>query len=226
MAKDFQLAWPYDLPEMGVYQITCAASGQVYVGQSRRIRGRWRDHVKELRAGRGCPRLQKAWDLYGGDSFTFRILEEVPDPDQLAVREQHYMDACDACGQKGMNTLPTAGSFKGYTPNAEARAKIGDATRRRLVADPTFQPKMVKAALDSGYVPTQRHRERVAEAQRGVPKGSMSAAHKQAISDAKKGQPPWPRLQRGRVRPKAPRRNARLGRPIVGDVGQRNSVKR
>ena len=190
MSLDYQLAWPHDLPRQGIYSITCVVTGQVYVGQSRRIRGRWRDHVKELSAGRGCPRLQKAWDEHGGATFEFQVLEGGVDPSQMTAREQYHMDRLGVCGPEGLNTLPTAGSFKGYTPDAEARAKVGAATRRRFKADPTAQPKMVAASRACGYAPTAEHRRKISAAQKGISRGAMPEEQREAISKAKAGKAP------------------------------------
>ena len=190
MSLEFQLAWPTEMPEVGIYKITCVPTGQVYVGQSRRLRGRWRDHVKELRTGRGSPRLQKAWDEYGEGAFHFEVLEVVVDAVCLTEQEQHYIDGLAACGPPGLNTLPVAGSFEGYTPDAEARAKIGAATRKRLQENPNHQPGMVAASKASGYTPNARHRQRISQAQKGVSRGPMPDCQKQAISEAKAGKAP------------------------------------
>jgi group I intron endonuclease len=190
MSLDLQLAWPCEMPEMGIYEIRCTFTGQVYVGQSRRLRGRWRDHLKELRAGRGCPRLQKVWGQHGEASLTFRVLEVVMEGGLLTEREQHYIDALDACGPHGLNTLPRAGRFEGYTPDAEARAKIGAASRKRLQENPGHQPSMVVASKACGYTPSVKHRQRISQAQKGVSKGPMSEQQKQAISKAKAGRAP------------------------------------
>jgi len=52
--------FPLNIPQMGIYAIVCTVDDRVYVGQSRRIRGRWKDHVHYLKAGGGSPKLQKS----------------------------------------------------------------------------------------------------------------------------------------------------------------------
>ena len=183
------LDFPYDLPQMGIYMIRCLSDGRIYVGQSRRIRGRWRDHLKELAAGRGCPKLQKAWDSLGSEAFEFKVLEVVPEPGQLCEREQYYIDTLGAFSE-GFNTLPKAGSFEGYTPDAEARAKIGVATKKRLQENPGHQPRMVAASKVSGYQTTSSHRQKIVDAQKGVSRKPLSVEHREAISNAKRGRAP------------------------------------
>jgi len=189
MSQDYQLAWPSEIPEMGSYAIVCLDDQRVYVGQSRRIWGRWKDHLKELRAGRGCPKLQKAWDELGGECFDFRVLEEVTDPAKMAGREQHFIDALGGYTH-GFNTLPTAGSFEGYTPDAEARAKIGAATKKRFAEDPTLQPMMVEASKNCGYTPTERHARRIGEAHKGMTRGPMPEEQRVNIMAALAGRTP------------------------------------
>lgn len=76
---DVQLAWPRNVTLMGIYASRCLADGRVCVGQSRRIYDRWRDHLMELRHGRGSPRIQKMWVVHGPSYFIFEILEIVLD---------------------------------------------------------------------------------------------------------------------------------------------------
>lgn len=176
-------------PKMGIYLIRCNFDGRVYVGQSRRIKGRWYDHLNSLSGGKGSPKLQKAWDLYGGCHFSFEVLEEVTDPSDLESREQHYLDTFQAA-TRGMNTLPTAGSFHGYTPDEEARRKIGEASRNR---SPETLSKLRVAHLGKKKGPhSSDTRAKISAAQKGIPRGPMPPEKREAISKALKGKPQSP----------------------------------
>lgn len=176
---------------MGIYAIRCLADGWVYVGQSRRVMGRWRDHQRELREGRGSPKLQKAWDQYGPGQFSFEVLEEVTNPDDMGGREQHYIDTLRSVTD-GMNTLPTAGSFKGYTPDAEARRKIGEASRNR---SPEALAKMRLAKLGKKRgPPSPETRQKMSAALKGVARGPMPEAQREAISRSRAGKPKSPAM--------------------------------
>lgn len=59
----------------GVYLILNTVTGDEYIGKSGNIEQRWREHATQLRAGKGNRVLQKAWNAYGADAFTFEILE-------------------------------------------------------------------------------------------------------------------------------------------------------
>lgn len=61
----------------GIYLITCAATGDRYVGASRNIDLRWQNHGSSLRLGKHPnPSLQRLYDLHGFESLKFQILEE------------------------------------------------------------------------------------------------------------------------------------------------------
>lgn len=73
----------------GIYEI--AGPTGSYVGASINIGGRWTHHRCQLRKGEHPNgRLQAAWDHYGEDSFTWRILERC-DEGRLPERERFYL---------------------------------------------------------------------------------------------------------------------------------------
>ena len=77
---------------IGVYQITCNASGRKYIGSSCDIESRWRGHRADLDRKKHCnTHLQNAWNKHGEGSFQFKILEKCK-LGQEKIREQHYND--------------------------------------------------------------------------------------------------------------------------------------
>ena len=66
-----------DIHLAGVYRIT-SPSGRVYIGMTTRSFDiRWREHKKQLKAGRHiCPALQRAHDKYGWENLTKHIKTE------------------------------------------------------------------------------------------------------------------------------------------------------
>ena len=76
----------------GIYTIACQDKRQ-YVGSSANIERRWVHHRDDLRAGKHHSRfLQRAWNKYGADAFTFTVVEEVADHAQLNERERHWIE--------------------------------------------------------------------------------------------------------------------------------------
>lgn len=79
----------------GIYKITCSGNNKAYIGQSVAIKRRWNDHQKALKSGSHYNKyLQRAYDKYGEQSFTYEILELCP-KDKLNEREQFYISVFD-----------------------------------------------------------------------------------------------------------------------------------
>lgn len=77
----------------GIYAVVHKPTGKRYVGSSKDVRRRLRDHRTYLKAGTHyCKYLQHAYDKYGSDAFAFLLLEaHVPVAD-LEAREQWWVD--------------------------------------------------------------------------------------------------------------------------------------
>ncbi len=108
----------------GIYKITCAANKRFYIGSTVNLRKRWREHYNGLvRKDHGNSKLQRAFNKYGEDAFTFEVLELVL-PMSLTAREQYWLDKLKPFGTRGFNMTPTAGSTLGRKFSPEAKEKI------------------------------------------------------------------------------------------------------
>lgn len=111
--------------ESGVYRIKNTLNGKCYIGSSKNVHGRWRDHRKTLR--NGCHHsilLQRAWNKHGEDNFKFSILEKC-EKSQLIEREQHYKDLYKSYDRKlGYDVCSVAGSTLGTTLTIEHKKKL------------------------------------------------------------------------------------------------------
>ena len=76
------------IPICGIYRITNLINGKVYVGQSRDINKRWRDHKSSIKLSR-CY-LYNAIREYGIENFAFDIIEEC-DIEQLDNLERKHI---------------------------------------------------------------------------------------------------------------------------------------
>ena len=117
----------------GVYTITHARSGRVYVGSSVLISRRWNTHRWLLRRGQHPNiHLQRAWTRYGESAFDWAIVEPLDAGADLAAAEQMWIDRQRATNPDGVfNFLPTAGSRLGSKHSDETRARIAAAQRGR-----------------------------------------------------------------------------------------------
>jgi group I intron endonuclease len=76
----------------GVYGVVHVASGQMYIGGSTDMTGRFTHHRFMLRRGKHkCKALQDLWTRHGEESFEFRVLERCKKDDVRSV-EQRWHD--------------------------------------------------------------------------------------------------------------------------------------
>lgn len=112
----------------GLYQIYCSANRMTYIGSSKNINTRMRVHQSRLRAGaHDNPKLQRAWDKYGPEAFTFTPLASALSMDMLLDLEQQALDilfAEGACFNIGRGALRVR---MGCTLSPETRAKLREA---------------------------------------------------------------------------------------------------
>lgn len=79
----------------GVYKIENIINGNLYVGSSKDVYGRWVQHKRELKKNSHHSRhLQRAWNQYGEENFIFNIIETVKtdNRDVLFDCEQKWYD--------------------------------------------------------------------------------------------------------------------------------------
>lgn len=135
-------------PGVGVYEIVNLKNGKRYVGSAAQVcrnrgyRFRWREHLRDLEAGRHhSQKLQRAWVKHGRDAFVFRVLRNVsafPEAtfkERLLLAEQSEMDAGGV--RANYNVNPTAGSQLGFRHSEEAKRRISASVSGRVVSDET-----------------------------------------------------------------------------------------
>lgn len=89
---------------IGIYKIINISSKKVYIGQSKNIEKRWREHIKLLKKGNHHSiKLQRSWNKSGENKFEFEIIEECS-IENLDSREQHWIDYYDSIN-KGFNIV-------------------------------------------------------------------------------------------------------------------------
>lgn len=81
------------LKRCGVYKITNIVNNKMYIGSSKNILQRWKNHIRELESNsHNNMFLQEDWNEYGKDNFLFEILEECLEEERY-TREQEYFDS-------------------------------------------------------------------------------------------------------------------------------------
>lgn len=81
----------------GIYQIKNIVNGKIYIGSSKDLEFRRREHFRYMTGGyHANNKLQLAFNKYGVDSFVFEILELYEgDKAGLLALEQSYLDKLD-----------------------------------------------------------------------------------------------------------------------------------
>jgi group I intron endonuclease len=113
----------------GVYRVLNLINGRCYVGSSKNVAKRIRDH--RLRLGLGShanPRLQAGWNKYGEDAFTFEVLEECERDDLEAVEQKYIYEFGAHYPRGGYNIREFAYTNRGIPASAKQR----QITRDRL----------------------------------------------------------------------------------------------
>lgn len=85
---------------IGIYEIRNTVDNKVYVGKSRNVEARFKNHVYSLNKGKHCNRhLQNAFMKYGIENFRFSIIEQFESDiteDFLGERELYWMIEFDS----------------------------------------------------------------------------------------------------------------------------------
>ena len=84
---------PYYRPRItGIYQITCTATNQFYIGKSVHIPSRWASHINSWITGtHHNHHLQALYDEYGIESLVFTILEYTSKANLSSIERKHIL---------------------------------------------------------------------------------------------------------------------------------------
>jgi group I intron endonuclease len=107
----------------GVYTIRCSECKRIYIGSAVNLKRRFTVHLKALLNNRHhCSKLQKAFNEFGKECFTFSLLEICEKTDVLK-REQFWIDST----KELFNSSRSAYSLLGYKHTEESKSKISKA---------------------------------------------------------------------------------------------------
>lgn len=91
---------------IGIYKITNTVNSKVYIGSSINIESRWKNHLSVLSCGHHeNTGLQKDYNLYGVEAFSFQVLEEIEtdDNDFISDREEYWTEKIRQEGVESYN---------------------------------------------------------------------------------------------------------------------------
>jgi len=175
--------------ESGIYVIENIINNKRYIGSAKNFKKRWYVHKSALNNNtHDNSYLQKAWNKYGVNNFSFGILEEV-EPDKLIEREQYYIHFYDVCNRdKGYNLSPTAGNTLGFKFSEESKLKMSllkkdkPSVRGNYIMSEETKNKLRKKGKGLGRKTSEKTKEKQRK-----PHGAMSEITKKKLSDWRKG---------------------------------------
>jgi len=86
------------MPMCGIYKITNSDTGRVYVGQSKDIIGRWKEHLGDLVKGKHCnKKLLEDFQKTGLESFVAEVIC-LCSQEELLVLESKYIHEYEQLG--------------------------------------------------------------------------------------------------------------------------------
>jgi len=170
----------------GVHKIICLTTDKFYIGGTRDLRARWKEHRSTLRKNRhSSPKLQQAFNAYGESNFIVAIIEFCPRT-ELKQREQHYLDLYTP-HETGYNILPSAQSLRGRKWPAEACRKKSIRMRGNTLSlgrkHSTETLAKIRAS-NSRRIISQETKEKMRFKKLGKP---LSVEHRAKLSAALKG---------------------------------------
>ncbi len=131
----------------GIYLMKCKKNNKIYIGQSKNIKNRMRQHFFQMKKGtHGNEHMKRAYEKYGKEAFSFSVIEYC-EPEILHEREFFWINHYDSGNsEKGFNILKDVNYAKSMIslwaePEFKKRMSLKHKTRW---ADPEFREKNLK----------------------------------------------------------------------------------
>ncbi len=142
----------------GIYIIENIFNNHRYVGSSTDLDARWYKHKQDAKKNRHTnAHFQHAWNKYGQQAFEFKVLEVVPDVNDLVTIEQYYIDWLEP----EYNICPVAGNCLGRVCSEQHRARISASHKGKILSE-EHKAKLSQAHI--GKPLSQLHREHIGAA--------------------------------------------------------------
>jgi group I intron endonuclease len=191
-----------DLNKSGIYAIRNVVNGKVYVGKtSQPFHSRWRTHRRLLQSGRHDNRhLQSSWLKYGGSSFEFSILEEIPrdQPLMIGQRESYWATILKASDRVyGYNlevVVPDGHTISEETRERQRAAHLGKKQSPEAIAKTAAAHRGMKRSSETrarlrqantGQIMSENQRALLSLSRRGIPLSEEWRAHMSAVRKGK-----------------------------------------
>lgn len=119
--------------ECGIYKITSIKHKTFYIGSSKNINKRRKEHFSELRRNSHCNSiLQRIYNKYGENNFLIEVLELCPEEDQF-IKEQYYIDILKP--KLNICKIVEKNFWSGKHHTEETKEKISKANKGKKISD-------------------------------------------------------------------------------------------
>lgn len=113
-----------DLEIIGVYKIINKINNKMYIGSSNNIYKRWKEHINDLNKNKHHSiHLQRAWNKYGQENFSFIIIEIIKNEDFQFEKEQYWLDKYESYNREVGYNIYKFAIGGGYELTMEQRDK-------------------------------------------------------------------------------------------------------
>lgn len=156
-----------------VYKIVNKQNGRAYIGSTVNVEERFSRHRRDLRSGNHhCIYLQRAWDKYGEDSFTFEVVKHGESESEVRKMEEEYLEK-EYDSLYNTSKKSTGGDLITYHPERERIVKrIKEASKARYSTMSSEERRRVyarpgKLNPNYGRRHTEETKRKISEANKG-----------------------------------------------------------
>lgn len=157
----------------GIYKITCLGNNKCYIGSSLDVKTRISIHKYSLRYNRHQNKyLQRAWNKYGEDNFTFEIIEYLDiglqEREKELILQYNSLSTADGFNMKlpGYTGIGASNEVKSKLSLIRKGKKLTDQTKKRISEankgkkrTQEFKDKI--SMLNSGRILTEEHKRKL-----------------------------------------------------------------
>lgn len=141
-----------------LYEIVNNINGKRYVGRTNNIEKRWKRHITELNNhNHHSIYLQRAWDKYGEENFTFNIIDTRETLEEIEILEEETINM-DYENMYNVSRQSYGGDLISYHPNLDEIKKKHSKNGKQWYSNFTEEEKLAYAEKYTGKKnPNYRH---------------------------------------------------------------------
>ncbi|AII28127.1 homing endonuclease [Bacillus phage Bobb] len=186
-----------------VYRIVNKQNGRMYIGSTTSVDKRFNRHKRELRRGtHHCTYLQRSWNKYGEENFSFEIVKQYDSEISAREEEQRFLEE-NYDVLYNVSRYSSGGDLISYHPNREAIVeKMTNSVRNRYSTMTVEERKLLHG--HSGTSNPNFGRKHTEEARRKMSMANKGNQHAKGSKRTKEQKDALSKLASQRVGEKNP----------------------